>query len=139
MDTKKFVAASLAVFVVSSVLNYICHGVLLQGAYQATAEVWRPEADMNSKMPLMWATGLLISFLFVFIYSKGYEGKGIMEGVRYGLWIGLLMSIPMAFNSFVTLPVPVSLAMQWAVYGLIQYIIMGIVTAAIYKPAMAKV
>jgi len=115
-----------------------CRGVLLQGAYQATAEVWRPEADMNSKMPLMWATGLLISFLFVFIYTKGYEGKGIMEGVRYGLWIGLLMSIPMAFNSFVTLPVPMSLAIQWAVYGMIQYIVMGIVTAAIYKPAMAK-
>jgi len=138
MDTKKFIIASLAVFVVSSVLSFICHGVLLQGAYQATAEVWRPEADMNSKMPLMWATGLLVSFLFVFIYTKGYQGKGIMEGVRYGLWIGLLMSIPMAFNSFVTLPVPLSLAVQWFVYGVIQYILLGIVTAVIYKPAMAK-
>ncbi|MFQ6114217.1 MAG: hypothetical protein ACE5NG_09020 [bacterium] len=49
-------------------------------------------------------------------------------------WIGLLMSIPMAFNSFATLPIPISLAIQWFVYGLIEFIILGIVAAAIYKP-----
>ena len=48
MDTKKFITARLAVFVVSSILSFICHGVLLQAAYQATAEVWRPEAEMGT-------------------------------------------------------------------------------------------
>jgi len=135
MDTKKYLIAGGVVFVVYEILSFLIHGVLLEGAYQATASVWRPEAEMHANFPIMLVTAFIISFLFVFIFAKGYEGKGIMEGVRYGLWIGLLMSIPMAFNSYATLPIPMSLAIKWLVYGVIQFIILGIVAAAIYKPS----
>jgi hypothetical protein len=131
MDTKKYIIASVVVFVVFEILSFIIYQVLLGGAFQDPAGVWRTEV----KLPIIHVTTLIESFLFVFIYTKGYEGKGIMEGVRYGLWIGLLMSIPMAFNSFATLPIPMSLAIQWFVYGLIQFIILGVVTAALYKPS----
>lgn len=135
MDTKKYVIASGVVFVVYEILSLLIHRVLLDGAYQATASVWRPEAEMHANFPIMLVTAFIISFLFVFIFAKGYEGKGIMEGVRYGLWIGLLMSIPMAFNSYATLPIPMSLAIKWFVYGVIRFIILGIVAAGIYKPS----
>ncbi len=62
-----------------------------------------------------------------------------MEGVRYGLWIGLFISIPMAFNLYVVLPVPVSLALQWFIYGLLQTIICGTVLAMVYKPTKATI
>lgn len=137
MDTKKYIIASVVVFVVFEILSFVIHNVLLGGTYQATASVWRTEAEMRANFPIFLVTTLISSFLFVFIYTKGYEGKGIMEGVRYGLWIGLFVSIPMAFNSFATLPIPLSLAIQWFIYGAIQFIIAGIVVAAIYKPAPA--
>jgi hypothetical protein len=131
MNARRYLFASLGVFVVYEILSIIIYWVLLKGAFKG---VWRDQAEMNAYMPILWAVGLILSFLFVFIYIKGYEGKGLMEGVRYGFWIGLLMSIPMAFSSYATLPIPLSLAIKWFAYGLIQFIIIGIVAAAIYKP-----
>lgn len=131
MDTKKYVIASIAVFVVFEILSFIIYKMLLASAFQDPASVWRHDI----KRPIIHVTTLIMSFLFVFIFTKGYENKGIMEGVRYGLWIGLLMTIPMAFNSYATLPISLSLAIQWFIYGLIQFVILGIVTAAIYKPS----
>ena len=133
MNAKRYVAASLAVFVVSSVLGYLIHEVLLRAAYEATKSVWRP--DMQSKMWIIWLVGFIHAFLFTLIFTKGYEGKGIGEGVRFGLLIGLFVSIPMAYNSYVTLPIPYYLALQWFLYGTAGNIILGVVAAAVYRPA----
>ena len=62
-----------------------------------------------------------------------------MGGGRYGLWVGLFISIPMAFNLYVVLPVPGSLALQWFIYGLFQTIICGTVLAMVYKPTKAAI
>jgi len=62
-----------------------------------------------------------------------------MEGVRYGLWIGLFTSVPMAFNLYSVLPVPVSLALQWFIYGTLQSILCGTMLAVAYKPTKATI
>jgi hypothetical protein len=133
MNIKRFILASVLVFVAFQVLNFLIHNVLLMAAYQATADVWRP--DMMQKMWIIYVTTLIFSFLFVYIFTKGYEGKGILEGVRYGLLIGLLMNVVGMFNQYAVYPVPLTLAVQWFIYGMIQYVICGIVAAVIYRPA----
>jgi hypothetical protein len=62
-----------------------------------------------------------------------------MEGVRYGFYIGMLMSVPMAYGSYGAMPITYSLALQWFIYGLIEYIILGVVVALMYgmKPKAA--
>lgn len=83
----------------------------------------------------MWIYYLVyvfVSFFFVLIFSKGYTGKGIIEGVRHGIYIGFLMSVPMAYSTYAMIPMPYSVAAQWFVYGMIQYVILGIIVAAIY-------
>jgi len=89
---------------------------------------------MMSKMWIMYIVNLIFSFFFVFIFTKGYEGRGIMEGVRYGFYIGCLMAIPAAYSQYVMYPFPYSLVLQWFIYWMIQYIILGIFAALIYKP-----
>ena len=133
MNTKRFILATLAVFIAGMILDYLVHMVILKGAYEALASIWR--TDMNSLMWLMYVGSLIFAFLFIYIFIKGYEGKGIMEGVRYGLIIGLFFLIPSAFGQYATYPIPFSLAIQWFVYGLIEFIIFGIIAAVIYKPA----
>lgn len=133
MNVKRFVAASLAVFAVGQGLGYLIHGVLLRAAYDSTKSLWRP--DMESKMWIIHLVGFLTAFLFTFIFTKGYEGKGIGEGVRFGLLIGLYVSIPMAYSTYATMPIPYSLALQWFLYGTIHTIILGVVAAAVYRPA----
>ena len=133
MNKKNFIFTSLIVFVAYQVTNYVIHSLILMGAYQALESVFR--ADMMQKVWIVYVTSLIFSFLFVYIFSRGHEGRGILEGVRFGLIIGLLMNVVGMFNQYAVYPITLSLTIQWFIYGIIQYIICGIVAAALFKPA----
>ncbi len=132
MNIKRFVYACIAVFVTFQVLDFIIHGIILGPTYESLKDVWRP--DMMSKMWIMYITSLVLSLLFVYIFTKGYEGKGIAEGIRYGIIIGLLMNAVGMFSQYVVYPIPLSLAIQWFVFGMIEFLICGIVVALVYRP-----
>ncbi|MCX6625702.1 MAG: hypothetical protein NTY38_32495 [Acidobacteria bacterium] len=135
MNTKRFVIASLTVCVSAIVLDTIIHGVILRGAYEATKSVWRP--DMESKVWIFWLINLIVSFPFTYLFVKGYEGKGIMEGARFGAVMGVYAAVPMAYGMYTLLPVPYSMAAQWFAYGVIEIILLGMVAALVYKPKRA--
>ena len=107
MNVKRFIVASLAVYVASLALGYLVHGVILRPTYDSLKNVWRP--DMQSKMWIEWLDGFIVSFLFTYIFTKGYQGGGIMEGLRFGFLIGLFVSIPMAYGTYMIIPIPYSL------------------------------
>ena len=136
---KKLWIGFIVIFIAMAVLNMIIHGFILFSTYQTdeVSKIMRPESEMNSMMWIYYVVYIIQAFFFAFIFSKGYEGKGIMEGVRYGLYMGLLMATPMAYASYAMYPMPYSLALQWFIYGMIQYIILGILIALVYekKPA----
>lgn len=135
MNKKRWVLASIIVAVVVTVLDWIFHGVLLQGTYQATATIWRPYTEMNTLTPYGWVATLFVSFVLVYIYHKGYEGKGspIGEGLRFGVWIGLLTGVPMAVWSYVTLPMPFTMAFYWFVIAMVNMLVAGAFIGGIYK------
>jgi len=135
MNKKRFVLASIAVFVVFEILDWIIHSKILSRTYMNLQHLWRP--DMMDKMWIMYITAFIFSFLFVYIFTKGYEGKGVAEGIRYGLIIGLLMLVVGMFNQYAVYPIPLNLTIQWFIYGLIQFIIVGIVAALIYRQETA--
>lgn len=132
MNVKRYLLSVLAVFVSIIVLDFIIHSVILMGAYVAVKDLWRP--DMMSYMWIMYVKELVLSFLFVYVFAKGYEGKGILEGVRYGLIIGVMVDGLGSFAQYMIYPLPINLVIQWSVYGIIQYTIVGIVAALIYRP-----
>ena len=127
---KKFWLGFIAVFVTAEILSFLVDGFLLKADYEATAHLWRP--DMMSFMWVYHVLMLVGAFFFTLIFSKGYEGKGIMEGVRYGLYIGIWMSMGMAYGTYAMIAIPYSLALKWFLLGIVQYVIMGIVVAAVY-------
>ncbi|MBM4171614.1 MAG: hypothetical protein FJ214_07090 [Ignavibacteria bacterium] len=136
MNTKKLLITAFVVFIVLEVLGYLIHNVLLSSTYamEDIAKVFRPMEEMESKMWVMWVADLIWSFFFVFIFAKGYENKGLMEGVRYGVYMGLFVQFTAAYAQYVVYPLPYSLTFQWFVYGFIVYVILGALTAVLYKP-----
>jgi len=60
-----------------------------------------------------------------------------MEGARFGVIMGLFLSVPMAYGTYMIIPIPFNLAVQWFLYGTAQSIVYGVVAAAIYKPKAA--
>jgi len=127
---KKVLMSFIAVFITMEILSFVVNGLILSATYEATKALWR--TDMNSLMWIFHVLTLVGSFFFTLIFSKGYEGKGMMEGVRYGTYIGIWMSIGMAYGTYAMIPIPYSLALQWFIYGVIQYIIAGVVVAQVY-------
>jgi len=131
----RFWMAFAAVYVSFHLLGFLLHGVMLADTYKALAAVWRPEAEMQAKMWVMFANSAVYLFLFCYIFTRGYENKGIMEGLRYGGLMGLFVSIMTAYDSYVIYPVPYSLVLTWFVSGVVIYVVLGAVLASIYKRA----
>jgi len=134
MNVKRFVLGCVAVYVAAQVLGFVIHQVFLAETYGSLASVWRPEAEMMAMMWMMYLTAALWTVLFCYIFTRGYENKGIMEGLRYGLLIGLFW-IPFAYESHVIYPVPIGLAHIWAITTIVSCMIYGMIFAAIYRPA----
>jgi hypothetical protein len=132
MNIKRFIWAVVAVFVAIQITDPLIHSFLLAKSYAALKDLWRP--NMMSKMWIMLLNYLMFSILFVYIFSKGREGKGIIEGIRFGIIAGFFVYIFSILNQYVVYPLPFSLVLQWGIYGIIQYALYGIVTALIYIP-----
>jgi hypothetical protein len=137
MNVKRFVLACVGVYVVYQVLSFIINMFILGDTYLALASVWRPEAEMMSKMWILYLTSAVWTVLFCYIFTRGYENKGVMEGVRYGLMIGLFIGIPISYESYAIYPITIGLAHAWAITSVVVAISCGAVLAAIYKPLEA--
>jgi hypothetical protein len=132
MNVKRFIGTSLLVFIVIEVINFFVHGVIFKKTYASLGALWRP--DMMSKMWIIHVGYLILSFIFTYIFIKGYEKKGVMEGFRYGIIIGLFANIPYAFFEYAIFPLPFALCLGWFIFGMIEYIFCGMIAAATYKP-----
>jgi hypothetical protein len=132
MNWKRLILASIAVVLGYVVLDYLLHCLLLRGSYEAISYLWRP--NMLQKMWAMGAVYLVTAPLFVYIFAKGYEDKGWMEGVRFGLVIGLFMSVPMSLGTYFMIAIPYTLAVKWFAVGMVEWVILGLLVSLIYRP-----
>ena len=137
MNNKTFWIGLIVIFVVMQLIGYLVHEVWLDETYRGLVDVFRVEEEMMSMMWMMMSSSILYLFLFCYIFTKGYEGKGVAEGARYGLLMGLFIAIPMTVDNYVVYPVPGNLALHWFLAGVVSYVIAGAIFAAIYKPSPA--
>jgi hypothetical protein len=134
---KKVWLGFIATFILMEILDGVVNLAILSSAYQSTMQIWRP--DMMSKMWIFHLLMLISSFFFAFIFSKGFENKGIVEGVRYGIYIGIWLSVGKAYGTYAMIAIPYSLALQWFIYGVLEYVIAGVAIAFIFARKSALV
>lgn len=132
MNIKRFTIAAFALFVFTFAFDFLLHGLLLQETYAATASQWRPEAEMQSYMPLMFVTQLAFATVFAFIFTRNYEGKGIGEGLRYGLYLGVLFAI-VEVQKICYMAIPLSLPLTWAAAVIVWGALAGIILSLLYN------
>lgn len=136
MNWKRIWLTALIIFIVLEITNIIFHGHILMSQYNApdAASAFRPTEIANRFMWVYFVTGAVFAFLFTFIFAKGYERKGLAEGIRYGFYIGIFYYYTIYFNEFVRYPIPYRMVWYWILGGVTQTIILGIIAALIYKP-----
>jgi hypothetical protein len=102
--------------------------------YEATKSIWRPEAEMTTRVCWMFVAQFLCATTFVIIWAKGFAGGSVGTGVVFGLLMGLFQEIWVLVN-YVVIPMPGDLAVKWFFSGLAQAVLLGVVTSLVYKPA----
>ncbi|MDH4110137.1 MAG: hypothetical protein OEW35_17775 [Gammaproteobacteria bacterium] len=134
MKNKTFWIGIAVTFVVMQVYSFLVHGLWLGETYEGLADIFRSQAEMESMMGWMWVSSAIGLVIFGIIFVQGREGKGVMEGVRYGALIGTFYSVPMAIDQYVVWPMPLDLAVIWLFSGIVGFMIAGAVFATLYKP-----
>lgn len=133
MNMKRLLLAIVVAFVIVFGTDFLIHGFWLSGDYEATKELWRPESDMHARFHWMLMAQLIGAATFVIIWAKGFAGRDLGTGITFGLLMGLAQQV-WAIIDHVVMPVPGALAAKWVVAGLVQCVVLGLVTALIYKP-----
>jgi len=131
---KKLVLAIIATYIVLMATNYLVHSILLQPDYDAIPLSHRSLQGIQHRFWAMLVGQFFFSAMFAYIYTRGRENKPwLMQGIRYGILITCLATIPMALSQYVVYIVPYMLAVKWMVLGGIQLVIIGLLVAWIYR------
>src|SRR6266567_8740592 len=104
--------------------------------YRATQQLWRTGAEMTSHMGWMLCAQLLFVITFVAVWAKGFASSTakISCAAGYGLLMGLF-SGAWALIVYVSVPMPGSIAVKWFLTGIVQTILLGLVTFWICRPS----
>ena len=134
MNTKSVMITVIVLWVVNFFLGYVLNALILNWSVLPMAKTEMVALDM-----VYIAIGSLVfSFFFAFIFALGQEGKGIAEGFRFGLYVGLLIYLTGIFIASGTASWPAPLLFGYHIGSIVITVIMGIITAAMYKPKAAE-
>ncbi len=132
VNISRFLLTAIVGFAFVFSFDFLIHQNLLIGYYEQTMNLWRPPAEMQSFMPYMFAYQALLVVIVEFIYTRNHDGKGITEGLRFGLQIGILLALLNA-AAYIWMPLPKELALGWAASGLGTGLGLGIIFSLLYK------
>lgn len=140
LDVKKWIYASIATFVIYSILEYVANQLIFMPSYPEMFPGTPEDQSLMLSRIWMYLGRAIFSVMFAFVYTRGYEGKpGFGEGLRYGLWIALLVPVPVFFRNLVISSAPGGVTVNGMLTSVLELIILGIVVGLIYKvPAPAS-
>jgi hypothetical protein len=130
-------AGAIVAWIASLLISPLVNNVLLADLYARHAAVFRPQTEMNMVLGLGASLGGF--FVFAYAYAKGYEGgSGAVEGLRFGVVVGLLLACFAVVWNYVVLPVSGSLGVAWVVDTLVEMALYGVVVGLVYRPIAGR-
>lgn len=133
MSFTKTILAWGAAFVVIFLLSMLWYGVIVSGYNaQQFANVLRGPQDFS--MLLIIIGYLVLTFILAALYPRGYSGSGspTSQGLRFGLWMGLLWALPTALIESGSYQFPLGARLLDTIYNLVEIVIAGLVISWVY-------
>jgi len=131
---KRFLLASIVLFIAWFLGSFVVHGVLLHGDYAALPNLFRKEADAQNFFPLMILAHVFLSGAFVWIYARGVEARPWLgQGIRYGVAVVFLTTVPLYLIYYVVQPMPGATVVKQIVFDGILVLILGAIVAFMYR------
>jgi hypothetical protein len=129
MSARRFALACVVLFLVALAWNALLHLVLLRDVEAAVRRLYRP--DLGDRMGLSLLLTACIVMLFVWGYGRFARDGSVREGVRYGVFFGLLAGVLVDLNQYVLFPIPGWLALLWFLGGLAEFAVYGVIVSRI--------
>ena len=131
----RFWIAVVAMFVLSLGLGMIIHVGLLESEYSRLPGLFRAKETQGGYFPWMLLAHALIAVGLVWIYRQGRQaGKPwIGQGLRFGVAIIVLMTVPSYLIYFAVQPIPWTMVTKQIVFDSLGMLLMAIVLAWIYR------
>jgi hypothetical protein len=122
----------ITMFVVSFATAPIIHEGILESAYMAHDDFWRPELrsdtpDMAALMPMWITNGLISAFVMAAIFGflrSSFSGAGWLKGVKFGIVVAIFSSL-FYLGLYGVFALPATIWAWWAVDGFFYYLIGG--------------
>jgi len=129
--TKKIILSIVLIFILWTALDMLIHPVLLGPSYEATQELWRPCGEM--KKDLLTVSTVLGAFVLTAIYAGLVQDKRPGTGLSLGFLLGLAGGFSMGFCSYAVQPIPLDMAIIWALGELLKFSLAGLLLGGILK------
>jgi hypothetical protein len=130
---RQFVVSVIVLSVMSLLGGFVVHAVLLAPDY-AALPLYRSTEDGGAHFPYMLLAHLMIGTGFVWIYRRGREaGDWLGQGLRFGMAVVVLMTVPMYLIYFAVQPLPAMLVVKQIAFDAVAILLMGIVVAWLHR------
>lgn len=132
MNISRFLSAVVALFVFMFGYETWVHAVLLKDIYHQTPSIWRSYEQMIQYTPFNTLLMGLTAFWLTFIFTRLFKEGGFKNGLRFGIYIGVLSGMQAA-GAYFYLPISGLLAFYWFIAYLVESILGGYLIGLIYK------
>ncbi len=131
MNIRKFVLASIVIFIVAILWNYVLHSIILAVESEAVKNLFR--TDMKDKLWLSLFMALIIIMIFVYGYTRISTKGTVLEGALYGFVFGITAGLLVDVNQYILYPLPESLVIKWFLFGVLEFTIYGVLVSRLYR------
>lgn len=127
---KGMVLGGVAAFAFVFIFEFVVHGFLMTGQYEATMTVWRPQAESN--MAVMMLSQFLFAMAVAFFYPIVGPDKECKKAIPFGFGLGLVMAMPQ-IASYSYLPIPISISLAWAAASFVKTFGSAFIVAKVFN------
>jgi hypothetical protein len=132
MNKVRLILTIVVVFVLANFLGFFIHGIWLRADYLQVSSLYRPEGE--EKMLFIILGYLSFAVGSVLVYARGVENKPWLgQGVRFGILMWLILTVPSFFIAYAVQPVPAVLMAKQVLTEGVAKIVIGVVTALLYR------
>jgi hypothetical protein len=137
MNPMRIALAALGAFVAYFVSGGVMFVAMpwMKTEFQKYPAVYRPHDSIMKVMPAGMAAMFVSIVVLAVIYAMGYHGgSGAVEGARFGALIGVFATGAFTVHNFVNLNIGWKLTVQQSVAYFVEWVVVGMVIGAIYRP-----
>jgi hypothetical protein len=142
MNYGRIGVAALAATIVFFVIGFLGEGLLFRKDFSPNSNLYRSAETISKYMPMGMLSLLVAMFALSLIYASWFSGAGsgsaLSQGVRFGLLVGIFAACIHTITNFVTMNLGAKLSLEITMSTIVQWVLVGAVIAAIYKPAVVS-